>query len=256
MHGHDLVIKTPFDLIRKHTYPKYIFIDFTVVCPWSISWGQSYIGPPDAANGAARNKIKDYAKHFNFLCDQRDQHDLLPEVNSFSLGIVAFECLGSYAKISEGILNMIADALARKQPKYKALEWKGFICTSVNKLLLRNIAEVYQQFISSWTRHTALLAHNQPPSESTGTVHTSSTTPIQDQGMEVPAELAVQLDGYVESSGDNVQTPSVWNQITIQSVIVKREPDHINQLLSCFVLFRWILYRFKLRTTGTRWDAL
>ena len=120
---------------------------------------------------------------------------------------------------------MIADALARKQPKYKALEWKGFICTSVNKLLLRNIAEVYQQFISSWTRHTALLAHNQPPSESTGTVHTSSTTPIQDQGMEVPAELAVQLDGYVESSGDNVQTPSVWNQITIQSVIVKREQE-------------------------------
>jgi hypothetical protein len=166
----ELVIKTPIYLMRKYNYPKYIFIDFTVVCPWSISWGQSYIGPPDAANGAARNKIKDYGKHFNFLCDQRDQHDLLPEVNSFSLGIVAFECLGSYAKISEGILNMIADALARKQPKYKALEWKGFICTSVNKLLLRNIAEVYQQFISSWTRHTALLAHNQPPSESTGCI--------------------------------------------------------------------------------------
>jgi hypothetical protein len=57
--------------------------------------------------------------------------------------------------------------------------------------------------------------------------------------MEVPAELAVRLDGYVESSGDNVQTPSVWNQITIQSVIVKREQEHINQLLNCdgLVLF-------------------
>ena len=36
-----------------------------------------------------------------------------------------------------------------------------------------------------------------------------------------------------------MQTPSVWNQITIQSVIVKREQDHINQLLNCdgLVLF-------------------